>query len=143
MLGFLKGLFGPKGRSFSRVLKVLLVEDNELDRKVVTEILMKQGWHIIHAENGARAIESAKNNKPDIIIMDCLMPEMGGIEACREIKDSKETEDIPVIFLTSDETPSNIIDCFDVEAENYLAKPVNSKVLVENIIHIISEKNRN
>jgi len=117
---------------------VLIVEDSEIDRKVVEEIVSKQGYRHIAAENGRIGLQKAFEEKPDLIILDCEMPELGGVETCKQLKQNQETKDIPVVFLTSVDMPKNIIDCFESDAENYLSKPVSSKVLITEINTILS-----
>ena len=136
MMKFLKKIFEKKQIIPARDLSVLLIEDNDIDAKVISEIIKKQGWSVLVAENGKKGVDAAKSKKPDIIIMDCEMPVMGGLDACKEIKDTIETKDIPVIFLTGNDSPGNIVECFGADAENYLAKPVNARSLISCINRI-------
>ena len=67
------------------------------------------------------------------------MPNMDGVEMCKELRDTEETKDIPVIFLTGDKSPSKVVDCFDLNADNYMCKPINAKVLMTQIEDILTE----
>ena len=139
MINAIKRFFGIfVGKKIDKKLHVLVVEDNEVDRRIVCKIVSKQGHDVTEAENGKEGLEIVKLKKPDLILMDCEMPELNGIEMCRAIKDSVETSDIPVIFLTGHGTPQNIVECFGVNAENLLTKPINAKLLVEQIEMISS-----
>jgi CheY-like chemotaxis protein len=125
---FLKFLHGSTQRKFTGKT-VLVVDDNPTDRTLIRNILMKQGYKIVQAVNGQEGLEIARRDRPDLILLDCEMPIMDGNAMCRLLKNDEELNKIPVIFLTGLNTPQNIIDCFDADCENYLAKPVNSKIL--------------
>jgi len=116
---------------------ILIVEDNEVDRQLITKILGKEGYSTLTAVNGELGLSLAKEEIPDLIVLDCDMPVMGGIEMCKRIKNYEATKGIPVIFLTSVKTPQNIINCFELDAENYLSKPISSKILISEVNQIL------
>ena len=120
--------------------RVLICDDSEVDRKVIESVLTRYGYQVLVSTNGISAIEKAQTQKPDLILMDCQMPGMKGPDVCRELKKNMMTQRIPVVFLTSLDTPKNVIDCFDADAENYLSKPVNAKILADQIDTILSPK---
>jgi CheY-like chemotaxis protein len=119
--------------------RILVVEDNPVDKRIICNILQTMKYQVLTAENGAEGLKIAKTLQPDLIIMDCEMPVMNGRDACRELKSDPSTANIPVVFLTSVNTPQNIIECFDLEAENYLSKPVSAKILQDQIPLILKE----
>jgi CheY-like chemotaxis protein len=119
---------------------ILVVDDNDVDRKIISRIVEKMGIRAVTAINGQEGLQKALQEAPDMIILDCEMPVMNGQEMCKRLQDDHKTENIPVLFLTSINTPKNIIDCFEVDAANFLSKPVNSKIL-SNQIAIILEEN--
>lgn len=123
----------------SEAKTILVVEDSDVDRKWIEATLEKAKFRVISAVNGAIGLETAKTEKPDLIILDCDMPVMGGVEMCGKLREQNETEDIPVIFLTSVDTPANIVDCFEVDAENYLSKPISPKLLISQIEEVLNE----
>ncbi|MBF0303734.1 MAG: response regulator, partial [Desulfamplus sp.] len=82
--------------------RILIVDDNPTNLKVLFEYLSgEKGYKIFIAKNGREALERTANAKPDIILLDIMMPEIDGYETCRRLKEQKETEDIPIIFLTA------------------------------------------
>ena len=119
---------------------ILVVEDNEIDRVFIKRTLERYGYKVTLAPNGEEGLRIALEKKPDLILMDCEMPVMDGVEACKRLKETEETQNIPVIFLTSVNTPLNILSCFELEAENFLAKPVNPKLLASHIETTLKQK---
>ena len=113
----------PESFDYSKRKKILIVEDNIIDMKLVMKILERK-YNLFTACNGEMGLEEARKNMPDLIVLDCEMPVMTGNQMCKIIKEDEATKDIPVLFLTSVNTPSNIIECFELDAENHLAKPV-------------------
>ncbi len=118
---------------------VLIVDDNEVDRKLIAKTLMKMGCRVLTAVDGEIGLHIALSETPDLILSDCHMPNMDGVEMCRELKNSDETKEIPVIFLTGDTSPSKVVDCFELNVDNYMCKPINSKVLMSQIEDILTE----
>ena len=126
-------------KSTSPKVFVLIADDSAMDRKLLGKIIIKNGYGLLEATNGAEAFELAKREKPQLIILDCEMPILSGTEACKRLKASSETKNIPIIFLTSNDTPKNIIDCFEADAENFLAKPINARILSSKIKTALSD----
>jgi two-component system alkaline phosphatase synthesis response regulator PhoP len=93
------------------------------------------------AANGAQAVEQAKKVKPEIIIMDVMMPVMDGMEACRQLKEIPETKNIPVIFLTARSEEFAELAGFEAGADDYIAKPVRSRVLLSRVKAILRRRN--
>ncbi|MDP8212313.1 MAG: response regulator [Candidatus Zapsychrus exili] len=118
---------------------ILVVEDNEVDRKIIHRTLESKGYNVLIAENGAIGLKMAKEHKPNLVLLDCEMPVMDGKEMCRRLKEDEDISKIPVVFLTGLTTPKNIIDCFDLELENYLSKPVKPGLLASQIEMILAE----
>jgi len=122
------------------IKSILIVEDSEVDSKIVEKIVNKLGHRSLTATNGKIGLEVALSERPDLIILDCEMPVMGGVEMCELLRVEDNTVDIPVLFLTAVDTPQNIIEAFELDAENYLTKPVNSKMLSEQIEQILEDR---
>ena len=119
--------------------RILIVDDNQTDRVFIQRTVEKMGHYALIAENGKIGFQIAKEEKPDLILSDCRMPEMDGVEMCKRLKEDPETESIPFVFLTNVETPATIIECFDMGAENYVCKPINPKLLTSQIETIFNE----
>ncbi|HNV23729.1 MAG TPA: response regulator [Candidatus Omnitrophota bacterium] len=137
MFSFLNKIFNKKKQPLSLRKTILVVEDNEVDRTIIQKTLEKEGYSVFWAENGAVGLKKAKEQKPDLILLDCEMPIMDGQETCRRIKEDADLKNIPVLFLTGLNTPKNVVECFDLDAENFLAKPVNPSMLITQINTIL------
>ncbi len=116
-------------------IKVLLVDDEEDFCFFMRENLINSGrFEVLIATNGKWGLELARKEKPDIIILDLMMPQMGGDEVARHLKESPETQDIPVIFLTAlvtrEETESEKGMMKRMGESYYIAKPVRTRELI-------------
>ncbi len=118
-------------------MKVLVVDDEKLIRDVIKEYLALENYEISEAENGLEALELAKNEKFDIIIMDIMMPKMDGYSACREIKKIK---DIPFILLSARGEEYDKLIGFELGIDDYVTKPFSPKELVARIKAITKRK---
>lgn len=119
--------------------RILIVDDNETDLRLIQKTVEKAGHQALLAEDGKAGFEIARTQKPDLILSDCRMPEMDGVEMCKMIKESPDTKDIPLIFLTSIDAPKTVVECFDMGVENYICKPIKPKALSAKINAIFNE----
>lgn len=103
-------------------MKILVVDDEELLVKGIRFNLQNDGYEVITGSNGQEAIDSAKNEKPDLIVLDVMMPEKDGLSACAEIR---EFSDVPIILLTAKAEDMDKLMGFDHGADDYLTKPFN------------------
>lgn len=110
---------------------ILLVEDNEANIATLIDYLQIQNYQVCLARNGREAVDTAKEKKPDLILMDIQMPEMDGIEATRRILANPATESIPIVALTALAMPGDRERCLSAGAKDYLTKPVSLKKLQE------------
>merc|ERR1712000_343566 len=108
---------------------VLIADDNQIDRMVLSRIVRNQGYQVFEAENGALAIEAFEQHQPDIILLDVMMPVMGGREAARQIKTLAGEDFVPVIFLTSLTDAQSLADCLESGGDDFLSKPYNHIIL--------------
>ena len=121
--------------------KILVVDDEKDVLKVLKKGLTSEGYSVITASNGNEAMDLAKSRRPDIIILDVLMPDMDGGEVARRLKDEPETKDIPVIFLTGMFPPREENEDFRMVAEHLLFdKPYEIFKLINVIENILLEK---
>ena len=116
---------------------ILIVEDNELNRDMLSRRLMKKGYQIVFAEDGAEGLEKIGILKPDLVLMDIGLPIMDGWEATKKAKQDPETKDIPIIALTAHALEQDREKAFDVGADDFDTKPVDFKRLLEKIQHLI------
>lgn len=113
---------------------ILVVDDEPRNLKLLRDILQTAGYKTIEATDGKQGIELAKARKPDLILMDILMPKVDGYTACREIKMEKTTQAIPVVMLTSLDYQLNEELSKEVGAAGYITKPIDLKKLLD-VIH--------
>jgi two-component system cell cycle response regulator len=96
--------------------KILLVDDDDVLRKMGNGLLVRQGFDVLTAENGPRALEQLKTIRPDIILLDVMMPGMDGFTVCREIRTNPDTARIPVMMLTALDSVENKVKGFEAGA---------------------------
>ena len=117
--------------------KVLIVDDEPAVRQLVRRILSKY-YAVLEAEDGAEAVDMARSQKPDIILMDILMPRMDGLTACYAIKTDQTTKEIPLVMLTAIGYDLNRKLSKDIMgAEGYITKPFSSQILLEAIRQLL------
>ncbi len=112
---------------------ILLVDDDEDIIEFLSYNLKKEGYRVISANNGKKAIDKAIKNKPNLILMDVMMPEMDGISAVQEIRKNDNLTDTIIVFLTARAEDYSQIAGFEAGADDYVAKPIKPKVLVSKI----------
>ena len=115
------------------IKNVLVVDDSSTDRHLLTELLKKHGYSVSIATSGEEAIVKAKQEKPDLILMDIVMPGMSGFEATRSISRDAETSGIPVIICSTKGQETDKAWGLRQGAKDYMVKPVNEKVLIEKL----------
>ena len=121
--------------------KVLVVDDEQDILELIRHSLAKEGFEVHIAANGAQAVEQAKKVKPEIIIMDVMMPVMDGMEACRQLKEIPETKNIPVIFLTARSEEFAELAGFEAGADDYISKPIRPRLLISKIESLLRRIN--
>lgn len=104
--------------------RVLLVEDNEDNRRVYRTILEHYGYQVVEAEDGEEGVRLARQERPDLILMDVSIPLLDGWQATRILKAEKETAGIPILALTAHALPGDREKAAEVGCDAYLAKPV-------------------
>jgi two-component system response regulator len=112
---------------------VLLVEDNPLNRDMLTKRLKRKNFAVSWAENGEIAVEKAKAEKPDLILMDLSLPVMDGWQATQLIKTNEATKEIPIIVLTAHAMPEDREKAMAMGADEYDTKPIEFKGLLQKI----------
>ncbi|HOV80345.1 MAG TPA: response regulator transcription factor [Bacillota bacterium] len=100
--------------------KILVVDDEAVVQKLITHYLVKEGFRVVTADTGYTALETIRREKPDLILLDILLPELDGLEICQEIRD--ET-DVPIIFITSKGDTLDVALGLGVGGDDYIRKP--------------------
>jgi len=114
-------------------IKILLVDDEPDILEIVGYNLSSEGYQVITAENGVEGVKKAQKQKPHLIILDVMMPEMDGIEACEQIRKMPGLEDVIITFLTARGEDYSQLAGFDAGADDYITKPIKPKVLVSKV----------
>lgn len=113
--------------------KILLVDDEPDILEFLSYNLKKEGFNVFTANNGKEAVVIAKKENPHLIILDVMMPDMDGIETCREIRDIPGLKDVMIAFLTARNEDYSQIAGFEVGADDYINKPIKPRVLISRI----------
>lgn len=114
-------------------MKILLVEDNELNRDMLSRRLIRRGYDIIMAEDGAKGVEMAINSKPDLILMDLSLPVLDGWNATKKIKSNETTKHIPIIALTAHAMKKDEDKAREAGCDDFDTKPVDINRLITKI----------
>lgn len=112
-----------------RRLSILIAEDGVADRMLLAAIVKRQGHHVVTAANGAEAVELFERERPQLVLMDALMPVMDGFEAAQQIKQLAGNELVPIIFLTSLTENEALVRCLEAGGDDFIAKPYNPIIL--------------
>lgn len=113
--------------------KVLIVDDEINILELLDFNLKKSGFEVLRAEDGISAIEICKSNKPDIMILDLMLPDLDGVEVCKNIRLNKETRHIPIIMLTAKSDEIDKIIGLEIGADDYVTKPFSVRELIARI----------
>lgn len=121
--------------------KVLIVDDEEKIRNLVELYLLANEYAVYTASNGMEALESVGKILPHIILLDIVMPRMNGFEVCQRLREQKQFETIPIIYLSSQTESESIITGLDAGADDYVTKPFDPNVLIAKINAILRRAN--
>jgi CheY-like chemotaxis protein len=118
--------------------KILLVDDSSTTLMMERMILNKGPYELVTAKDGEEAIEKAASEKPDLILLDIVMPNMDGFEACRRLRESEETREIPIIMVTTRGEAENVEQGYELGCNDYVTKPINSLELMTKVKNLLS-----
>ena len=119
---------------------ILYVEDNELNRKIVRDLLRRTSYRLLEAPDGEAGIAMAREHGPDLILMDIQLPKVSGIEAMRALRQAPATAETPIIAITSFALSGDHQKAKDAGASAYLAKPYSPRELLEMIRELAPEE---
>ena len=122
--------------------KILLVDDEEDILEFLSYNLKKEGFRIDTANNGISALKKLEKSKPDLIILDVMMPEMDGIEVCEKIREQENFDDVLILFLTARSEEYSELAGFSAGADDYITKPIKPKLLVSRVNAILKRKRK-
>lgn len=112
---------------------VLVVDDDEFERKLVGELLRTAPYDLLFTSNGAEALNLMRERRPDLILMDMAMPELNGLETLRRLKDSRLFTDIPVMMITGQSEKDLVVECLKAGAVDFVVKPLDREVLLKKV----------
>jgi len=118
--------------------KILIVEDEESLLKLESILLTSKGYDVRGVLNGQQALEAIQEERPDLVLLDIMLPEIDGFEVCQRIKDNPDTRSIPVIMLTAKKSREDMARGEKVGADWYITKPFKSVMVIETIQRFLS-----
>jgi DNA-binding response OmpR family regulator len=122
--------------------KILIVDDELENLKLVGLFLQSKGYSIAAAKNGSQGLEKAKQENPDAIILDVIMPDISGFEVCRLLRTEPETAAIPVMMLTAKNRVTDKVVGFEAGADEYVTKPILPEQLLERLEAMLERTSR-
>lgn len=118
---------------------VLVVDDEPLTQDLLRLMLEPAGFRVTGAEHGLEALQKVQQNKPDIMILDVMMPHMDGIAVCRKIRSNPETADLPIVMLSGKTHLNAVEEGMEAGANRYLAKPMSRNDLIQSLREVLAE----
>jgi DNA-binding response OmpR family regulator len=118
--------------------RILLVEDEESLLKLESILLSSKGYSVTGVMDGKSALEEIRARKPDLVVLDIMLPELDGFEVCKRIKENPETAAIPVVMLTAKKNSQDYARAMQVGADAYITKPFKSAQVIELIQGLLS-----
>ncbi len=120
--------------------KILVVDDEEDILELVRYNLAKEGYQVICVLSGEHALQKAREDNPDIILLDLMLPGLDGLDVCRQLKHAPETSGIPIIMITAKGEDADIVSGLELGADDYVVKPFSPRVLLARIKKLIRRK---
>ena len=119
--------------------RILIVDDSPTEMFKLTEMLKKRGHEVLQAVNGADGVALARQEKPDVVLMDIVMPGLNGFQATRQLTKDPETSHIPVIVVTTKDQETDMVWAQRQGAKGYLTKPVDEEKLILKVKKVLEE----
>jgi len=116
---------------------ILVIDDDESIGKIVRPILFSHGYSVLTAETGEEGIQVAKKQKPDLILLDVILPGIKGREVCKVLKEDPETANIPIVFQTAKNSPEDVKAENEVGSSGHITKPIDPRILIGTIQGIL------
>lgn len=123
--------------------KILVIDDTELTVTLIKEILTDAGYDVISAYNGEQGIQLVKEEKPDLVILDVIMPEMDGFEVCRILRDDESNNLMPILMLTCQSNEEDKLIGLELGVDDYIVKPFNHRELLGRVNNTLKRIDRN
>ena len=120
---------------------LIQIIDDDLKNLQVAGKSLEKGDMVSLSQNGQEAIEIAALIKPDLILLDVMMPGMNGFDVCKKLKSNSEIQNIPIIFITLKSEPQDIVNCFQMGGVDFISKPLNEAVFIARVQNHLEIKN--
>lgn len=120
-------------------MTVLVVDDVAAIRAIMRKHLEKRHYNVLEAEDGLEAIKSITFEKPDLIILDYIMPKKNGLEVVKHVRNSEKNDDIPILICSSKADKNTIISCVQAGANDYIVKPFTGPLLMEKVSKLMAD----
>jgi len=112
---------------------ILVVEDDENIQQLVGYNLAKAGFHVLYADNGEQALSVIKREKPELIVLDLMLPGLNGFEVCKLVRKDPKNRNLPIVMLTAKSEENDMAAGLDLGADDYITKPFSPKILISRI----------
>jgi len=117
--------------------KILIIDDSALSRKTLEAMLVARGYEVLLAANGEAGLAMIPTAMPDLLLIDVVMPELNGWETTARLRNAAHGETIPVIVITSKNTPQDMLQAFEVGANEFINKPIDEAELVATVDRLL------
>ena len=122
--------------------KILVVDDEEDILELIRHNLAREGYQVICAATGEKAVEKARSEKPDLIVLDLMLPGIDGLQVARNLKDDAGTRSIPIIMLTAKGEEADIVTGLELGSDDYVTKPFSPRVLIARIRAVLRRQDK-
>jgi len=123
--------------------KILIIDDTEFMTKLISDVLINEGYEVVTASNGRQGIEMVRIEKPDLVLLDVVMPDMDGFEVCKTLRDDEGNNLMPIIMLTAQDNEDDKLTGLELGADDYIIKPFNTRELVSRVRNTLRRIDRN
>lgn len=123
--------------------KILIIEDTEFVKKLISDVLKEAGYEVVTASSGEEGLQKVREEKPDLVLLDVVMPGMDGFEVCRILREDESNNLMPIIMLTAQENEDHKLEGLELGADDYIIKPFNSRELVSRVRNTLKRIDRN
>ncbi|MFA5157172.1 MAG: response regulator [Candidatus Omnitrophota bacterium] len=119
--------------------KILVIDDNEKNVELLEAILQAAGFEVLKAYNGKQAIEMIGKERPDLLLLDIMMPELDGFQVCELLRKDPQNSGLPVVMVTAKDKESDIVQSLERGADDYIVKPIDKKELLGKIEDMLAK----
>ena len=123
--------------------KILLIDDSDFFARLVRTILEEAGYQVLHANSGDLGLKMVRQEKPDLVLLDVVMPDMDGFQVCSILRDSESNNLMPIIMLTSQDNQEDKLIGLELGADDYITKPFNNRELLSRVKNTLLRIDRN